>query len=243
MELRSPIPGFVAQPLLTGNVRASFEGLVREMGRRAALVVGRALEGTGSTAPAGSSAMKFCVFGAGAVGGFVGGQVAHAAGSTGAEVSLVARGPQLAAVRQNGLNIEAPDDTYTVRPAATDNPADLGVQDFVFLSAKAHALGAAAEAMQPLLGPDTVIVAAQNGIPFWYFHGHGGPYEGHVLQSVDPGGRIAAALASPLADGRVIGCVVNSSNEVVIPGTVRNLGNRVFMLGAPGGAPGRSPLP
>ena len=68
--------------------------------------------------------MKFCVFGAGAVGGFVGGQVAHAAGSTGAEVSLVARGPQLAAVRQNGLNIEAPDDTYTVRPAATDNPVD-----------------------------------------------------------------------------------------------------------------------
>ncbi|MFT5486552.1 MAG: 2-dehydropantoate 2-reductase, partial [Alphaproteobacteria bacterium] len=141
--------------------------------------------------------MKFCVFGAGAVGGFVGGMVAR----TDTEVSLVARGEHLAALQENGLRVITPDAEFTVTPPATDTPTDLGVQDVVFLSAKAHALTAAAEAMRPLIGPDTVIVSAQNGIPFWYFHAHGGPLDGSTLQTVDPGGRIADSIGC----ARVIG--------------------------------------
>lgn len=169
--------------------------------------------------------MKFCVFGAGAVGGFVGGMMAR----TEAEVSLVARGAHLDAIRADGLSVATPDEEFTVTVAASDDPADLGVQDVVFLSVKAYALADAAKAISPLLGPDTVVVSAQNGIPFWYFHGHGGPLDGHVLQSADPGGRIAAAIGCE----RVVGCVIDSSNEVTAPGSVRNLGNRGFRLGEP----------
>jgi len=172
--------------------------------------------------------MKFCVFGAGAVGGFVGGMVARG----GADVSLVARGVHLSALPANGLKIVTPDEEFAVDVPATDRPADLGVQDVVFLSAKAHALTVAAEAMRPLIGPDTVVVSAQNGIPFWYFHAHGGELDGHTLQTVDPGGRIATAIGNE----RVIGCVITSSNSVEAPGVVRNIGNRVFALGEPDGS-------
>lgn len=172
--------------------------------------------------------MKFCVFGAGAVGGFVGGMVARG----GTDVSLVARGVHLSALQANGLKIVTPDEEFAVDVPATDRPADLGVQDVVFLSAKAHALTVAAEAMRPLIGPDTVVVSAQNGIPFWYFHAHGGELDGHTLQTVDPGGRIATAIGNE----RVIGCVITSSNTVEAPGVVRNIGNRVFALGEPDGS-------
>jgi len=172
--------------------------------------------------------MKFCVFGAGAVGGFVGGMGAR----TNADVSLVARGDHLTAIQANGLRIVTPDEEFTVSPPATDNPAELGPQDIVFLSAKAHALTAAAEAMRPLIGPDTVVVSAQNGIPFWYFHAHGGGRDGHILQTVDPGGHIADAIGC----ARVIGCVITSSNVVVEPGVVRNIGNRIFAIGEPDGS-------
>ena len=176
--------------------------------------------------------MKFCVFGAGAVGGFVGGLMARNAADTGAEVSLVARGAQLDAIRANGLKVIAGNDEFTVEIPANDDPASLGVQDVVFVTAKAHALTAAAEAMKPLLGPETVIVAAQNGIPFWYFHKHGGKFDVHTLQTVDPGGRIAATIGCD----RVIGCVINSSNIVAEPGVIRNIGNRSFALGEPDGS-------
>jgi len=172
--------------------------------------------------------MKFCVFGAGAVGGFVGGMVARG----GTDVSLVARGVHLSALQANGLKIVTPDEEFAVDVPATDRPADLGVQDVVFLSAKAHALTVAAEAMRPLIGPDTVVVSAQNGIPFWYFHAHGGELDGHTLQTVDPGGRIATAIGNE----RVIGCVITSSNTVEAPGVVLNIGNRVFALGEPDGS-------
>lgn len=172
--------------------------------------------------------MKFCVFGAGAVGGFVGGMVARGD----AEVSLIARGEHLSALQASGLKVITPDEEFTVEVPATDTPAELGVQDVIFLSAKAHALTVAAEAMQPLIGPDTVIVSAQNGIPFWYFHAHGGNLNGHTLQTVDPGARIANAIGNE----RVIGCVITSSNTVEAPGVVRNIGNRVFALGEPDGS-------
>jgi 2-dehydropantoate 2-reductase len=171
--------------------------------------------------------MKFCVFGAGAIGGFVGGMVARGE----AEVSLVARGDHLSSIRKNGLKVITPDDEFTVSVPATDAASDLGTQDVVFLAAKAHGLTAAAEALQPLLGPDTIVVSAQNGIPFWYFHAHSGNFDGHVLQTVDSGGKIAAAIGNQ----RVIGCVITSSNTVEEPGVVRNVGNRVFALGEPDG--------
>lgn len=172
--------------------------------------------------------MKFCVFGAGAVGGFVGGMMAR----SGAEVSLIARGEHLAAIRRDGLKVVAGDEEFTAAAVATDRPADLGKQDVIFLSTKAHALADAAAAMEPLIGSDTVVVAAQNGLPFWYFHAHGGPHDGRTLQSVDPGGRIAAGIGCR----RALGCVITSSNEVAAPGIVRNIGNRTFALGEPGGS-------
>lgn len=171
--------------------------------------------------------MKFCVFGAGAVGGFVGGMVAR----TDTEVSLIARGEHLTALQKNGLHVITPDEEFTVTPPATDNPAEIGVQDVIFLSAKAHGLTAAAGILKPLIGPDTIVVSAQNGIPFWYFHAHGGPMDGRTLQTVDPGGRIAASIGCE----RVIGCVITSSNTVVEPGVVRNIGNRLFAIGEPDG--------
>ena len=171
--------------------------------------------------------MKFCVFGAGAVGGFVGGMVAR----DHADVSLVARGEHLSSLQANGLRVITQDDEFVVDVPATDTPGDLGIQDVIFLSAKAHSLTVAAEAMQPLIGPDTVVVSAQNGVPFWYFYAHGGDLEGHTLQTVDPGARIASAIGNQ----RVIGCVITSSNIVEAPGVVRNIGNRVFALGEPDG--------
>ena len=106
------------------------------------------------------------------------------------------------------------------------------MQDIIFVTAKAHSLGVVAEAMQPLLGPDTVVVAAQNGIPFWYFHAHGGTFDGHTLQTVDRGGRIAELIGCE----RVIGCVITSSNALEEPGVVRNIGNQIFALGEPDGS-------
>ena len=170
--------------------------------------------------------MKFCVFGAGAVGGFVGGMMAQAGQ---AQVSLIARGDHLAAIKANGLRLKRGDAEFTVTPAATDTPAHLGVQDVVFVTAKAHTLAAAAEAMQPLIGNDTVVVAAQNGIPFWYFYNHGGNLDGQILQTVDPGGKIATAIGCQ----RTIGCVITSSNIIEAPGVVHNIGNQVFALGEP----------
>lgn len=172
--------------------------------------------------------MRLCVFGAGAVGGFVGGMAAR----SGAAVSLVARGPHLDAIRRDGLRVVHEGGEFAVQVPATDDPEELGPHDIVFLAVKAHGLAAAAGRIAPLLGPDTAVVSAQNGIPFWYFHAHGGRLDGHSLETVDPGGRLAARIGCE----RVIGCVITSSNEVPRPGVVRNVGNRTFALGEPDGS-------
>jgi len=109
--------------------------------------------------------MKICIYGAGAIGGYLGVQLARA----GADVSLVARGPHLAAMRESGLKLLIGDEERVVRPRCTDNPAELGPQDFVIVCLKAHSITGVIEAMQPLLGPRTRIVTAVNGIPYWYF--------------------------------------------------------------------------
>ena len=172
--------------------------------------------------------MKICIYGAGAIGGYVGAMLSRA----GADVSLIARGPHLAAIRENGLRLKSAEDDFTVHPRATDDPSELGPQDYVLLTLKAHGVRAVADAMQPLLGPDTTVVTAQNGIPWWYFYKHGGPLDGRRLESVDPGGRLWELIPPE----RCLGCVVYPSAEIEAPGRVRHgYGNR-FMLGEPDGS-------
>jgi 2-dehydropantoate 2-reductase len=129
--------------------------------------------------------MKICIYGAGAIGGYLGVQLARA----GADVSLVARGAHLAAMRENGLKLLIGDEEHVVHPTCTDKPAELGVQDFVIICLKAHSIPGVIDQLQPLLGPRTRIVTAVNGIPYWYFYKHGGAHEGATLETIDPGGR------------------------------------------------------
>ena len=144
--------------------------------------------------------MKICIYGAGAIGGYLGVQLAQA----GADVSLVARGAHLAAMRANGLKLLIGDEERVVHPRCTDNPAELGPQDFVIICLKAHSITGVIEAIQPLLGPHTRIVTAVNGIPYWYFYKHGNECEGSTLESIDPGGRQWRELGPE----RGIGCIV-----------------------------------
>ncbi len=171
--------------------------------------------------------MKVCVFGAGAIGGFLGLRLAQG----GADVSLVARGAHLAAMRANGLRLVTGDRDEVRRLRCTERAADLGPQDYVIVALKAHAIGDAVSAMLPLLGPDTAVVTASNGIPYWYFHRSGGPFDGRVLESVDPGG----VQWKSLGPERAIGCVVFPAAEVVAPGVIRHEHGRKFPLGEPSG--------
>jgi 2-dehydropantoate 2-reductase len=170
-----------------------------------------------------------CVFGAGAIGSLLGGRLAL----SGAAVSLVARGPHLDAMRERGLRIVSAKGTETVRPYCTDTAAALGVQDYVILTVKAPALRAAAEAVQHLLGPRTVIISAANGVPWWYFHEFPGPLRDHRLAAIDPDGAVERLLPAR----RTLGCVVHAASEVAEPGVVKARGDE-FRLGDPGGALG-----
>ncbi|RYI19322.1 MAG: 2-dehydropantoate 2-reductase, partial [Acetobacteraceae bacterium] len=144
--------------------------------------------------------MKICIFGAGAIGGYMAAKLA----SAGADVSLVARGPHLAAIQNQGLTlIEDQTGPITVPVRAVSDPADLGVQDYVIVTLKAHSVPAVVPAMQPLIGDDTTIVSGVNGVPWWYFHKIGGPYEGTRLKSVDPGN----VQWDGFGPDRVLGCV------------------------------------
>ena len=173
--------------------------------------------------------MKICIFGAGAIGGYLAVKLA----GTGADVSLVARGPHLAAMKANGLTlIEEDGQRSTVAVTASDNPADLGPQDYVFVTLKAHSVPALVPGMQPLIGPDTTIVSGVNGVPWWYFHGIGGPLEGTRLASVDPGD----AQWNGFGPDRVLGCVVYPAAEVIEPGVVKHIEGNRFSLGEPDGS-------
>lgn len=171
--------------------------------------------------------MKICIYGAGAIGGYLGVQLARA----GADVSLVARGAHLAAMRERGLTLLAGGEKHTAHPRCTDNPAELGVQDYVIVTLKAHSITGVIEKMQPLLGPHTRIVTAVNGIPYWYFHKHGGEYENSILQSIDPGGRQWRELGAE----RAIGCIVYPATELEAPGVIRHVYGNNFPLGEPSG--------
>lgn len=172
--------------------------------------------------------MKVCVFGAGAIGGHLAVRLAKG----GAEVSVVARGGILDAIRSRGLTINAPDGPSTAHLRATDDPRDLGPQDAVIVTAKGHHLPGVAAGIAPLLGPDTPVAFVMNGIPWWYFDRHGGELEGHPLPALDPGGAIRRAVGVE----RTIGGVVYSACTVTEPGVifVEHGSNRVI-LGEPDG--------
>lgn len=172
--------------------------------------------------------MKVTIFGAGAIGGYLAAKLA-AAGRV--DVSIVARGEHLKAIETAGLHLieGGMETTSSVRAAA--RAEDLGVQDYVLLTLKAHSVGGALDQIAPLLGPDTAVVTMQNGVPWWYFHRIGGPLEGTRLEAVDPGGTIWDRLGPE----RVIGSVVYPAVEVDAPGVIRHVDGRRFSLGEPSG--------
>ena len=172
--------------------------------------------------------MKICIFGAGAIGGYMGAKLAEA----GAEVSLVARGPHLAAMQANGLTLIEEGETKTYKVNASDDPAALGHQDYVIVTLKAHSVPHVVGKMAPLIGPDTTIVSGVNGVPWWYFHKVEGPLEGTRLASVDPGD----AQWNGFGPDRVLGCVVYPAAEVIEPGVVKHIEGNRFSLGEPDGS-------
>ena len=171
--------------------------------------------------------MKLCIYGSGAIGGYLGAELAL----SGNKVTLIARGPHLAAIQNNGLTLIKGEERQTVDVSSTDDPREAGPQDYVFVTLKAHSIIGMVDQMGPLLGPETAVVTAQNGVPWWYFHKLQGPWEGHQLESADPGGRIWETLGPQ----RAIGCVVYPSCEIVEPGVIRHVQGKRFMLGEPDG--------
>jgi len=167
--------------------------------------------------------MKFCIVGAGAIGGMVGAKLANA----GHEVALIARGPHLAAIREKGLRYSSADEDFTVQVEASENPADIGPVDVVIISLKAHSVPAMAEKMVPLFKEDTSVITAMNGLPWWYFQRHGGEMEGTILESLDPGGIITKHIAPE----RVIGCMVLPAAEIAEPGHIKHTEGLKFPIG------------
>lgn len=172
--------------------------------------------------------MKIAIYGAGAIGGLLGAKLA----AVGSDVTLIARGPHMEAMKQNGLKLISEGEEILVRPAVTDDPAKAGPQDHVIVAVKAHSLPAIADPLQALLGPDTSVVTAINGVPWWYFHKIGGDYEGQRLKSVDPDG----SLWRDIPPERAIGCIVYPAAEVIEPGVIEHTHGNRFMLGEPDGS-------
>lgn len=171
---------------------------------------------------------KICIVGAGAIGGLLAARLAQ----TDCEVSVVARGPHLAAIREQGLTLRAEGKETTTRVSASADASALGVQDIVIVAVKACGLADALPSITPLIGPETMVVPAMNGVPWWFFSGFGGPrLSGMPLEGVDPGARIARAI--PLS--KVAGCVVYPTAYVAQPGVIQHTGRWDIMLGEPDG--------
>src|ERR1700721_1164269 len=172
--------------------------------------------------------MKICVFGAGAIGGYMAGELALG----GHEVCAIARGGHLAAIRSHGLKLLVEGQTRTVDLPASDDPAPFGPQDLVICALKAQQAHASAGAFAPLLGPHTPVLTAMNGIPWWYFYKEGGRLDGHHLESVDRN----AAQWKAIGPERAIGCVVDPACEVVSPGLIVHHEFKRFTIGEPDGS-------
>lgn len=172
--------------------------------------------------------MRIAVFGAGAIGGYLAAKLAAARRT---DLSLVARGTHLAAIKRDGLHLIEDGKESVQRVKATDEAATLGEQDYVILTLKSHGVAPALDDIGPLLGPTTAVVTMQNGVPWWYFHGLGGALEGTKLNSVDPDG----AIWNRLSPERAIGSVVYPAVDIDAPGVVRHVNGRRFSLGEPSG--------
>ncbi len=172
--------------------------------------------------------MRVAVVGAGAIGAYVGASLARG----GADVHLVARGEHLEAMRRDGVQVLSPRGDFTAHPPATDDPSEIGPVEVVFLGLKAHSYATAGPLLEPLMHEETAVVAAQNGIPWWYFHGLDGPYAGRRIESVDPDG----AVSEIIPPQRAIGCVVYPGTELEGPGIVKHLEGTRFSIGEPNGS-------
>ena len=172
--------------------------------------------------------LSFAVIGAGAIGAYVGAALARG----GAEVTLVARGAHLAAMRERGVRVESARGDFVAHPAATGDMRSIGPVDVVIIALKAHQIEPLIDDIRTLFHPGTAVVAMQNGIPWWYFSLLGGAHEGHIVRSVDPEGRLAAGIEPE----RVVGCVIYSSTEIVAPGVIKHIEGTRYSLGdaAPG---------
>jgi 2-dehydropantoate 2-reductase len=169
---------------------------------------------------------RYAVVGAGAIGAYVGASLARG----GADVSLIARGPHLAAMRaRGGVEVKSERGDFSANVSATDDMASVGVVDCVIVALKAHQIVPVLPQIRTLIGPQTRVVGMQNGIPWWYFQRLGGPHDGLVLETVDPGGELAAAFDPD----RVVGCVIYSSTEIAAPGVIRHVEGTRFSLGRP----------
>lgn len=172
--------------------------------------------------------MKICIFGAGAIGGFLGAKLAM----SGSDVTLIARGPHLAAMQKHGLRLIQNGEEWATEVRAFEDPAEAGPQDYVFITLKAHSVPFIVDALQPLLGPKTSVVWGVNGIPWWYFYSLDGVYEGKRLESLDPGG----IQWNGIGPERIIASVVYPAAEVVGPGVIQHILGDRFSLGEPDGS-------
>ena len=170
---------------------------------------------------------KIAIVGAGAIGGWMGVHLARA----GAQVSVLARGDTLQALQKNGLQLHQGGELHTVPVTASNDATALGVQDLVVISVKAPALASVAQQVGPLIGPDTVVLTAMNGVPWWFLQGFGGPVQGRSLNAVDPDGTIARAIPAR----HIIGGVVHASCSVDAPGMIRHHFGDGLIVGEPSG--------
>ncbi|CAM5424494.1 2-dehydropantoate 2-reductase OS=Afipia felis OX=1035 GN=panE_2 PE=3 SV=1 [Afipia felis] len=173
--------------------------------------------------------MKVCIFGAGAIGGYMAVMMKRG----GVDVSLVARGPHLAAIKSNGLKVVFKDKELSADMPATNDPKELGPQDYIIIALKAHQAWESVDQLKPLLGPDTVVVTAQNGVPWWYFYGLDEKFASLRLKSVDPGNRQWNAIGPQ----RVIGATVYPATEITEPGVIKHIYGDQFGLGEPNRQP------
>lgn len=171
--------------------------------------------------------MRVCIYGAGAIGGYLGVQLAL----SGVDVTLIARGPHLKAMQERGVKLLIDGEERVAHPHCTDDPAQAGPQDYVFITLKAHSVPAIVDSLLPLFGPDTAVVTAVNGIPWWYFYRQAGAWENYQLESIDPGGKQWRTIGPQ----RAIGCVVYPAAEVVEPGVIQHIESNRLTLGEPDG--------
>jgi 2-dehydropantoate 2-reductase len=171
--------------------------------------------------------MRICIYGAGAIGAWLGVQMSLA----GEDVTLIARGPHLAAMQKNGVKLLIGGEEKVAHPRCVEDPRDAGPQDYVIITLKAHSFPGIVDSLQHLFDDNTAVVTGVNGIPWWYFYQLEGPYENHKLESVDPGGRIWDVVGPE----RALGCVVYPAAEIAEPGVIRHIEGDRFILGEPDG--------